>query len=278
MEKETFIIRTEWYKSISKLGVEEKAMLLDNLFNYHNLNNNLINLNNPMVDLVWGLIEPNLRRNIESYDARKQSSVENGKLGGRPKKEAKSDENNLNNLNKPNDKTQEPNETLSVSDSVSVSVSESVPVSESVIVEINTEASPSFSDIPFSESEDIHLEPEEEKRKKVAPKKEKEFAEVMKSDLDIAYDAFVEMRKKMKGGVTEYALKLIRKELITLSQGDEVTMISILNQSTMNSWKGVFPLKNQNQFQQATPVSKSQQVSEALAQAKENLKILYPNG
>lgn len=40
--------------------------------------------------------------------------------------------------------------------------------------EINTEASPFFSEIPFSESEDITLEVEEEKRKKVAPKKEKE--------------------------------------------------------------------------------------------------------
>lgn len=131
------------------------------------------------------------------------------------------------------------------------------------------------------DAKDKDMDKEQEQDMDFKNKKDAEnldFAQIMKSDLDIAYDAFVEMRKKMKGGVTDHALNLIRKELMTLSQGDEVTMISILNQSTMNSWKGVFPLKNQNQFQQATPVSKSQQVSDALAQAKENLKILYPNG
>lgn len=270
MEKETFIIRTEWYKSISKLGVEEKAMLLDNLFNYHNLNNNLINLNNPMVDLVWGLIEPNLRRNIESYDARKQSSVENGKLGGRPKKEAKSDENNLNNLNKPNDKTQEPNETLSVSDSVSVSVSESVPVSESVIVEINTEASPFFSEIHFSESEDITLEPEEEKRKKVAPKKEKE-------------ERAEDFRQTLMPYVETYGREMMNAfYLYWTESGDgkpklRFEMEKVFDvQRRLITWHG----RQSGSFSNAAKPkkSKSQQVSEALAQAKENLKILYPNG
>jgi hypothetical protein len=118
--KETFILRTEWYDSIQEFTIEEKAEILDLLFMYHleKPNNNLINLNNRAVKLVWKIIEPNLKRNIEAYDSRRETSVENGKKGGRP-----------NNLNKP----KKPNVTLSVSDSVFVSdsVSDSVSDNES---------------------------------------------------------------------------------------------------------------------------------------------------
>ena len=115
--KETFILRTEWYDSIQEFTIDEKAEILDLLFLYHleKPNNNLNNLNNRAVKLVWKIIEPNLKRNIEAYDSRRDTSVENGKKGGRP-----------NNLNKP----KKPNVTLSVSDSVSVSVSDSVSVTD----------------------------------------------------------------------------------------------------------------------------------------------------
>jgi len=61
------------------------------------------------------------------YDKRKETSSQNGKLGGRPKKEV---EENLNNLKKPNDK---PNETKEPNESLSVLVNDSVLVSDSVI-------------------------------------------------------------------------------------------------------------------------------------------------
>jgi hypothetical protein len=117
--KETFILRTEWYDSIQEFTIDEKAEILDLLFLYHleKPNNNLNNLNNRAVKLVWKIIEPNLKRNIEAYDSRRETSVENGKKGGRP-----------NNLNKP----KKPKVTLSVSDSVFVSDSVSVSVTDSV--------------------------------------------------------------------------------------------------------------------------------------------------
>lgn len=130
--KETFIVRTEWYDFIQDLSQEERAIILDNLFFYHMNKENLINLNNPQVKLVWKFIAPNLKRNIESYDKRKETSVENGKLGGRPRKDTSE---NLNNLNKPTDNQIEPNETLSVPAFVLVSVPESVSASETVQAE-----------------------------------------------------------------------------------------------------------------------------------------------
>jgi len=117
--KETFIIRTEWSKSIKVLSDEDKGKLLMNLFYYHEGQPDLIDLSSTHLQLVWGFIEPNLIRNIESYDKRSVTSKENGAKGGRPIEK--------NNLNKPNSEIginlnnlTEPNETLSVSVSDSV--------------------------------------------------------------------------------------------------------------------------------------------------------------
>lgn len=124
--KDTFIIRTEWADAIFELDPLDQAQIFRNLFHFHNGEENLINLNNLTVKLVWKLIQPNLIRNIDSYDKRKETSSLNGKLGGRPKKEDKTDEKNLNNLNQNLNNLTEPNETLNVIDSVFVS--DSVPV------------------------------------------------------------------------------------------------------------------------------------------------------
>lgn len=82
--KETFIIRSEWWDSIQELSIEDRSILFDNLFHYHREDFDKINLNNLSVKLVWKLIEPQLRRNIEAYDKRVETSRENGKKGGRP--------------------------------------------------------------------------------------------------------------------------------------------------------------------------------------------------
>jgi len=54
---------------------------------------------------------------------------------------------------------------------------------------------------------------------------------------------FKTMRKKIKKPMTEYAEELIIKELDKLSNSEEI-QIDILNKSIMNSWQGVFPLKD----------------------------------
>ena len=119
--KDTFIIRTEWADAIFDLDASEQAQLFRNLFHFHSDEQNLINLDNLNVKLVWKIILPNLYRNIDSYDKRKVTSSQNGQLGGRPRKSIDiQEEKPKNNLTeKPNNLTK-PNESLSVIDSVSV--------------------------------------------------------------------------------------------------------------------------------------------------------------
>lgn len=146
--KDTFIIRTEWYEAIQELKPADQLTIYNNLFLFHKGMIEDMKLTSLGVKLVWKLIEPTLKSNIEKYDKRKETSAANGALGGRPRKNAEMPqnlpleenlnnlnkpigfENNLNNLNeKPNNLTQKPNNLNnpdSVFDSVSVSVYDSV--------------------------------------------------------------------------------------------------------------------------------------------------------
>lgn len=56
---------------------------------------------------------------------------------------------------------------------------------------------------------------------------------------------FVKMRKKIKSPLTDKALTLLFSNLDKLAKTDQ-QKIEILNRSIMNSWKGVFPIKQDN--------------------------------
>ena len=144
--KDTFIIRTEWWPAISKLNDTQKAKILTNLFNFHS--DGEVDLSDPLIELVWSFIEPNLMRNIANYDKRVKIAAENGSKGGRPKANG-----NQNNQVGFLGFDKKPIETLN--DNVSVSVSDNVSVSESVSVsdKKNTPARDTF--ISFCKGLDI---------------------------------------------------------------------------------------------------------------------------
>ena len=56
-------------------------------------------------------------------------------------------------------------------------------------------------------------------------------------------DAFIEMRKTIKSPLTDRALGMMLKKLNDLSGGDMQKAAKILNQSTINCWKGIYELK-----------------------------------
>lgn len=184
--KETFIIRTEWADAIFDLNQEDKATIFDNLFHYHLGNENLINLNNLTVKLVWKLIQPNLIRNIDQYDKRRETSSENGKKGGRPPKLPILEENNLNNLN--NNLTK-PNKALSVSVSVLDSVSDSVVIVKEDFEKIEKTEVPEF-------VRQQQQEFKEQLEKSTIPKVSKdETLIILKTDLDLINQVLREFRK-----------------------------------------------------------------------------------
>jgi hypothetical protein len=56
---------------------------------------------------------------------------------------------------------------------------------------------------------------------------------------------FIEFRKKIKAPMTEHAVKLLLSALFNLSNNANEQR-AILNQSILNNWKGIFPLKDGN--------------------------------
>ena len=62
--------------------------------------------------------------------------------------------------------------------------------------------------------------------------------------LSDAIKDFISMRKQIKAPMTDRAVKLMLQKLDTLASDDE-TKIAILNQSILNSWKGIFPIKEE---------------------------------
>jgi len=60
-------------------------------------------------------------------------------------------------------------------------------------------------------------------------------------ELNNLFLEFLDLRLKLKCKNTERAIKLLTNEL---DKYDDTTKIGMINQSIMNSWKGIFPLKN----------------------------------
>lgn len=63
--------------------------------------------------------------------------------------------------------------------------------------------------------------------------------------LNDAFKDYVAMRKEIKKPLTSSALKLAMNTLSKLSGDDSDLAIAILNQSILNSWQGLFPLKKE---------------------------------
>lgn len=81
-------------------------------------------------------------------------------------------------------------------------------------------------------------------------KKKTEFDVLIESYTDNLYlrntiYEFIKMRKAIKAPMTSNALKLMLNKLNKLSDNDS-TKIAIIEQSIMNSWKGIFELKVDN--------------------------------
>lgn len=97
MKKETFIFRTDWIQYFDMLESDDVNKCLHIIKDYvENLKEpSKPNLSDRLL-MVWLFIKSQLDKDLTKYDKRCETSKENGKKGGRPKKEK-----NLNNLKNP---------------------------------------------------------------------------------------------------------------------------------------------------------------------------------
>lgn len=112
------------------------------------------------------------------------------------------------------------------------------------------------------QSNDIQTTTIEEKKERKKGNKEKNTKKEFFPDdekLNQAFADFVDMRKQIKAPMTDRAIGMAIKKLTELSGGNYDTAVKILEQSIMNSWKGLFPIKDlrlpakKNAFNNFTP-------------------------
>lgn len=82
-----------------------------------------------------------------------------------------------------------------------------------------------------------------------------DFSETTEEELNEALKDFEEMRKKIKKPLTDRAKKGIIKKLYDLSGGNASIAVEILDNSIMNSWQGVFELKQGPKAKQQAAVN-----------------------
>lgn len=83
---------------------------------------------------------------------------------------------------------------------------------------------------------------EKEKREKKQENRE-EIPYFTDLELDATFREFLDVRKKLKAPNSDYAIAKLMKKLDELSGGNPVKAKEIVDQSIMNGWKGVFPVK-----------------------------------
>lgn len=86
------------------------------------------------------------------------------------------------------------------------------------------------------------------KNKKIESIKEQLDAFTTDEEFKAILNQFVDMRKKIRKPLTDYAFKLILKKLTNLSK-DVTIQMDIVNQSIVSSWADVYPLKQNYQRQ-----------------------------
>lgn len=86
--------------------------------------------------------------------------------------------------------------------------------------------------------------------------KDKEPPKKEKTVFDGVFEKFLEMRKTIRKPATHHAQDLIKKELEKLAPQNEPLQVEILNQSILNSWQDIYPLKNKTTATPQEPLRK----------------------
>ena len=99
--KKTFILKSNWIEIFDNLSDKQAGLLIKSLFNYNVKGEKPADLTDKEVNAYFNMMLLDCKEFTEKYDRRCETSSENGKMGGRPRKPNKPNS-KPNNLSKPN--------------------------------------------------------------------------------------------------------------------------------------------------------------------------------
>jgi len=227
--KKSIIVYADWLELFEYLTNEEAGLLIKHFFRY-------VNDLNPVapdrfIEAQFIPIKQCLKRDLVKWEQTLEGRSKAGKASAEAKRLAKlTEQTSTNSTNVDSVQQTSTNSTDSVNDSVSVNVNDNVILLEKETKEI------------FSEIEILPLKDQEEKRKKVAPKKEINLP----SDFIEIWDLWLEYRtaKKIKLYANDKFEQMAIDKLLKYSNNNPIIAKQIINESITNSWTGFFELKN----------------------------------
>ena len=208
LTRESFVVYKSFYEGIKELSDEDQLETFKALFEYGLYQNNYEG-SSKITKALLITFKPGIDNASNRYLAR----VENGKKGGRPM--------HKNNLEKPRLTKPNLNDNVYVNDNVNVNVYDN-----------ETNHPVTCGDTPPREGN------------KCASAREV-FVKYSKDNKELlgAFEAFEEMRRKIKKPLTSRAAELICAKLQYLSQGSSENQITIVEQSTLHCWQDLYELK-----------------------------------
>lgn len=220
--KESFVLFTKYYEYAELLTDEQAGVLLKAILRYE------ADMELPEMDAITKITFLSIKSQLDATDRRYEASVENGKKGGRPKKEE----------NKKPKKTQtKPNQNLKKPNH-NPTETQAKPIDIEIDIDIDNEI-----DTDIDIDNDLKETPTESVSKKKTSKKESPVYFPDDAALDDNFKEFIKMRKQIKAPMTDRAVSMAMKKLKELSGGDSTRAIRILENSIRNSWKDLYPLK-----------------------------------
>ena len=91
-------------------------------------------------------------------------------------------------------------------------------------------------------------------------------------DFNKSFLDFMDYRKEKKKAMSQRSIILMVAELNKISGGDENCAIEILNQSIMNGWSGIFPIKSENKSRSGKRQIPTKEIMESTAKMMAGLE------
>lgn len=223
-EKSSFILYPGYRKHLSLLSDADRGKLLMALFDYAE-SGKLPEFDGAAAAMAFSFIQDQMDRDANKYAAVCERNRKNGSKGGRPPKanesetnptEPKKTERLFYKPKKPDNDNEYDNDTDNDNDN---DTGDDKTISE------------------------LHINPEtagtkKTKKRATHPKEESYFPNDEK--LNNVFLDFIDMRRKIKSPMTDRAITTMLNKLIKL---DNEMAIRMLEQSILNNWKDIYPLK-----------------------------------
>lgn len=222
--RNSFILYTEYEEQIEMLNDEQAATFLRAVFAYAS-GKDLPEMDG-MTAMLFSMVKRRMDRDQEKYEEVAEKRAEAGRKGGRPRSEEKA--------NAFDEKQTKAKKSNGFFEKQKNPVPVPVPV-------------PVLDTVPDKEKEKESKEREKPEKSPAVVIAKLDAPDGVKQRLQ----GFVDMRRTMKKPMTGRAVELLWKELSKLSS-DPATQEKILDQSIMNSWQSVYPLKSEPRARSGT--------------------------